>query len=292
MITFDKLKRLAIAALVADESLLSILVLKGGNAIEIAYDLTSRGSIDIDFSIEGDFSELDRTRIERKITSLLKDEFQKEDLYVFDVKLNPRPEKIEEKVKSFWGGYLLEFKIIEKKRFDQLGGEIEAIRREALSLPSGSTKFTIDISKHEYVKGKRPVDLEGTVVYVYTPEMIVIEKLRALCQQVPEYREVIGSHRSKSRARDFLDIYNMVTSFTIDIMSDANLQLCRHIFASKHVPLSYIAAIKDMREFHRQSWESVLDTVSAKDKVEDFDFYFDYVCELFSKWAAYMPLGK
>lgn len=291
MITFDKLKRLAIAALVADESLLSILVLKGGNAIEIAYDLTTRGSIDIDFSIEGDFSELDRTRIERKITSLLKDEFSKEDLYVFDVKLNPRPEKIKEEVKHFWGGYLLEFKIIDKKRFEQLDGAIEAIRREALALPSGSTKFTIDISKHEYVKGKRPVDLEGTVVYVYTPEMIVLEKLRALCQQVAGYREVIGSHRSKSRARDFLDIYNMVTSFTIDITSGTNLELCRHIFASKQVPLSYIAGIKDMREFHSQSWQSVLDTVSSREKIKDFDFYFDYVCNLFAEWA-YIPLGK
>ena len=35
--------------------------------------------------------------------------------------------------------------------------------------------------------------MEGATVYVYSPEMLAIEKYRALCQQVPEYKNVIKS---------------------------------------------------------------------------------------------------
>ncbi|MBI1192768.1 MAG: hypothetical protein GC205_06280 [Bacteroidetes bacterium] len=49
--TISRLKKLVISALVADEDLMGILVLKGGNALDLAYNITNRGSIDIDFSI-------------------------------------------------------------------------------------------------------------------------------------------------------------------------------------------------------------------------------------------------
>lgn len=35
-----------------DDLLMQGLVLKGGNALQLAYDITNRGSIDIDFSME------------------------------------------------------------------------------------------------------------------------------------------------------------------------------------------------------------------------------------------------
>ena len=47
-----KIKRLTISALVSDDILMGILVLKGGNALDLAYDLSNRGSIDIDFQYE------------------------------------------------------------------------------------------------------------------------------------------------------------------------------------------------------------------------------------------------
>ena len=51
---------------------------------------------------------------------------------------------------------------------------------------------------------------------VYTPEMIVLEKLRALCQSIPEYKTIIPSANIKGRARDFYDIWNICEMYPID----------------------------------------------------------------------------
>ena len=58
----NKIKRIALIALASDDELVETLVLKGGNAIDLAYkpknDTISRTSYDLDYSIEdGDFSE-------------------------------------------------------------------------------------------------------------------------------------------------------------------------------------------------------------------------------------------
>ncbi|MBK9319185.1 MAG: hypothetical protein IPM91_10400 [Bacteroidetes bacterium] len=47
--------------------------------------------------------------------SLLKTNSISMDMW-YSMKLNERPEHIREEVKSFWGGYLLEFKIIKPGR--------------------------------------------------------------------------------------------------------------------------------------------------------------------------------
>lgn len=75
----DKIKKLTISALVSDDLLMKMLVLKGGNAIDIAYDLTDRGSLDIDFSIDRDFTEKEKARIQSILDHLLNQEFNKED---------------------------------------------------------------------------------------------------------------------------------------------------------------------------------------------------------------------
>jgi len=280
--TLQRIKMLTISALVADDILMGILVLKGGNALDLAYDITNRGSIDIDFSIEKDFSEMEKKRLLNQISYLLNTEFVKEGLVVFDINFTDRPQKINDAVKSFWGGYLLEFKVIHKSKFDDLNGNIDSIRRNAVPLHSdNSTKFTVDISKYEYVTDKRAKDIEGTVVYVYSPEMLGLEKLRALCQQIPIYKEVVISMTPRSRARDFYDIYNLAESFSIDFKLAENLELCNHIFEAKRVPLTYISLLPEQREFHRQSWESVVDTVNQKEILKDFDFYFEYVVGIF-----------
>lgn len=85
---------------------------------------------------------------------------------------------------------------------------------------------------------------------------------------------------SRSRARDFYDIYNLSESFSIDFKSSENIELCKHIFEAKRVPLSYITLISEQREFHRQSWESVISTVNQKENLKDFDFYFDYAINI------------
>lgn len=283
MINLDllqKIKRLTISALVADDVLMGILVLKGGNALDLAYDISNRGSIDIDFSMEKDFTEEEKKRIGNQVSSLLKNEFIKEGLSVFDVKFYERPHKIEDSVKSFWGGYCLEFKTIPFETQKALGENVEELRKNAIEIATNhSTKFEVDISKYEYVGKKRPKDIEGATVYVYSPEMLVIEKVRALCQQVSEYKTVVLHMTAKSRARDFYDIYNLCQSFNIDFTSKENVELAKHIFEAKHVPLSYIKKLEDYREHHRHSWESVLGTISQKEHLKDFDFYFNFVLE-------------
>ena len=48
---FAEIRRLTIIALFADDELLRLLVLKGGNALTLVYKLSSRASLDLDFSI-------------------------------------------------------------------------------------------------------------------------------------------------------------------------------------------------------------------------------------------------
>ena len=43
----EKIKRMTIMSLMSDDILMALLVLKGGNAIDIPYDLSRRGSVDI-----------------------------------------------------------------------------------------------------------------------------------------------------------------------------------------------------------------------------------------------------
>ena len=47
-------------------------------------------------------------------------------------------------------------------------------------------------------------------------------------------------YASKSRARDFYDIYNLTKTFTINYASSDNIELCKNIFDAKHVPLEFI----------------------------------------------------
>jgi predicted nucleotidyltransferase component of viral defense system len=278
----QKIKLHTVSALMADDILMGILVLKGGNALDLAYEITNRGSIDIDFSMEKDFSEQEKKRLLNQISFLLNNEFKRDSLVAIDIRFSDRPQQINEAVKDFWGGYILEFKLIPQDKYDELVGNDESLRRNALQIHSdNSTKFTVDISKYEYVSDKRAKDIDGSVVYVYSPEMLALEKLRALCQQNPAYKEIVYSMTQKSRARDFYDIYNLSTSFAIDFTSEDNVQVCKYIFEAKRVPLEYISLLPEQRDFHAQSWDSVVNTVSQKENLKNFDFYFDHVIALF-----------
>lgn len=62
----------------------------------------------------------------------------------------------------------------------------------------------------------------------------------------------------------------------MDFSARENLELVRNIFATKDVPLSFLARIKDQREFHRPDWDSVKASSNNPDLAE-FDDYFDFV---------------
>lgn len=269
----DKIKLLTLRALMHDEKLMYGLVLKGGNALQLVYDITDRASMDIDFSIEDDFTESDYNRINSTLDALLNDEFQKENLIVFDIKFIEKPKTNKVKI---WKGYNIEFKVAhEEKWFED---DIDKTRRNAIKILGQSTKFSIDISSFEYIASAKKHDLDGTVLLVYTPEMIVIEKLRALCQSIPEYQEIINTARIKGRARDFYEIWNICNQFSIDVNSSQNKELIQEIFKAKRVPVSFLNLLEEYKDLQRENWKSVEDTLGSENK--GFDFYFDYVMKL------------
>lgn len=279
MYSVDQIKILTITALLSDEELMATLVLKGGNALDLAYSLSSRASMDVDFSMNGDFSAHELQRIQEQSEAILNSEFNKAGLNVFDVTLLERPEIINEEVKEFWGGYKLEFKVIDSATFEKYKPNISQLRNRAIIIDGKSPKFHVDISKYEFVKDQQLKDIDGTVVRVYSPEMLALEKVRALCQQNPGYADIIKSNNRKSRARDFYDIHNLITSFDIDFTVPRIKELAYNIFNAKFVPLDYISQLPDQYEFHRQSWESVRATVNAVETLEEFDFYYEFVID-------------
>jgi hypothetical protein len=158
----ERLKRLAIIAMFSDDDLLDILVLKGGNLLDAIYRIAFRGSMDVDFSMEGEFREDELDLIEAKIARALADTFKPEGFTVFDINFMRRPKKaLPPEIGNFWGGYRVEFKVIESSKHEGLKKDPRALRMAAISLGrSHEKKFMIDISKFEYCATKREMDLE------------------------------------------------------------------------------------------------------------------------------------
>jgi rubrerythrin len=272
------------------------LVLKGGNAMDLIYNVGTRASYDLDFSMEEDFKK-DIEEIKSDIHNTLDITFNEAGYIVFDFQLNIKPKVIKDEVKDFWGGYEVLFKIIEIDKYKSLVGDTELefnalndkdkskVRRNAIPLnPNQSNKFSIDISKHEYVEAKEAVSFEDYKIYIYPIQMLVLEKLRAICQQIPDYKEIIKTGSAKGRAKDFYDIYSLLTLFDIDISrSDKNKDLLRNIFDAKKVPYNFLKKIRDNKQLHLDSFVSVIDTVSPEERknMKEFDFYFEYIVNIF-----------
>ncbi|MCH7813675.1 MAG: nucleotidyl transferase AbiEii/AbiGii toxin family protein [Planctomycetes bacterium] len=275
-----RLKRLTVIALFSDDELVDRLVLKGGNALSLAYNSTARSSFDLDFSMEGRFNDADLPDLAHRIESRLKQAFAPETLEVFDVKLTPKPENLTADLEDFWGGYSLEFRLITWQRYHELRGDLAAVRREAIpARPGGTTRFEVDISCHECCRGKVAIEIDDFTVYVYTPTMIVCEKIRAICQQTPSYVQYVRKHAAV-RARDFFDIHETIRQFDIDVLEENVLALLRAMFQAKRVPFDALRGLDGQREFHRQDWISVRDTVDPRIQLRKFDYYFYFVLDL------------
>lgn len=280
--TLEKIKRLTVVSMFSDDELEEDLVLKGGNAMDLVHRLSSRASMDLDFSMKHDFEggvDEFRSRVERA----LKRTFKPEGYEIFDVKMLEKPEAISDDMRDFWGGYGVEFKIISSELYEKNKDDINALRNQAISIGQGK-KFLIDISRFEYTEGKEEADFDGYRIYVYSAEMIVCEKLRAICQQLPEYSEIIKrSYPGKARARDFLDITLLVEAKKIDLTTPSNQELLTEMFKAKRVPLQYLGKIEEQRDFHRAGFDSVKATVKEGHEIEDFDYYFASICNLVEK---------
>jgi len=274
----EKIKQWVIVALFSDDVLMGIFTLKGGSALNVIYGYSERLSIDVDLSMER--TEITEDELSTRIQSVLVTTFNEQGYRVFDVKLSQRPPILSEDMKSFWGGYRAEFKISKKEKYELLKKDIDSLRRQAEVVgPNQQRTFIIDISAHEWCSGKKIHRLDGLQIYVYSPEMLVFEKLRAICQQMEEYADCVSSPSRSARARDFYDIFIILSRHAIDFSDPENQSMLIAIFNAKRVPLSFIGLISKYREYHRPDYESVKNTVKPGVDLQDFDFYFDFVIE-------------
>lgn len=291
MPTEDKIKRLVIKALFADDELSEMFVLKGGSALDLIYQIQKRASIDIDISLEKDFQDFDlnKDKIFDKIKSAFSKVFSDTDYAVFDLELNKRPRNMSIEGEKFWGGYQLLFKVIEKDKYSE--ENIELSRKQSIALGKGNKKdFKVDISRFEVCGAKKEFIFEDFYIYVYPPLMIVNEKIRALCQQTKEYCAIIGSQQISPRPRDFFDIYSVFESNLIsesEFFNPQNLLTLEEIFNIKKVPVELISAIRSSYDFHYQGYSSLKDTVYADANIKEFSFYFDYVLGIVAKLETF-----
>ena len=275
----NQVKQQVIIAILADDELGERLVLKGGNLLQFVYEISSRASKDVDISVDGEFEDFEW--LSERVHRVLEQSLGKMGLVVFDFKFREVPARISEDLKSFWGGYQCEFKLIGSEKYNSSGGNMDQMRRFAYPLDddSGSTKFKVDFSRHEFCGDKDEFEIDGYTIYGYSPRMFVAEKIRAICQQMPEYAVVVHRKRpAASRARDFVDIHVIGEHYGIAFGDPAIHDIVEKTFAAKKVPVEWIGRIRDFRNHHEPDFASVRATVSASYDLQDFDFYFDWLC--------------
>lgn len=273
-------RKLVIIAIFSDDDLMEKFVLKGGSAIELIYKIDSRASIDIDLSMKDDFDEYTLKEVERKLQFSLEQTFEENGYTIFDFSMKIRPKTIGDDFHSFWGGYLVEFKIYPLEQKDIITTNLEKARKTAEIIgPSASKKLSIDISKCEYCEEKETAEIDGLTVYVYTPKMIVFEKLRAICQQMAEY-PINGGKRKKPRPRDFYDIYTIMKHFNFTMNTD-DVGIIEAVFGIKKVDLELLKLIPDYKAFFEEGLESLKATLtSEKNSSFSFNECFDFVLDL------------
>jgi hypothetical protein len=272
-------RRDVILALFADNVLMQQLVLKGGNLLDIVYEISTRPSRDIDLSICGDVKDTEAFR--STIENALCNWFGPKGFVVFDVTLVEEPRNITEDFRDFWGGYRVEFKIIDAQTYEANVADGRKLRMAAETVvDDNGKKFPIDISKYEYVDEKATEIVDDFTVYAYSPRMFVAEKLRAICQQMPEYAIQLKKH-SCPRGRDFLDIHTVVEYFRVDFSTPEFRRTVEKVFQAKRVNVRLLSKVAEeaTREYHRLDFVSIAPTIWPTFDLQEFDFYYDYVVE-------------
>lgn len=283
-----EIRKTIIVAIASDVALMERLILKGGNALDLVHKLGERASLDIDLSMSGDFrDQADLDDVSSRLFRALRDRFDSIGYVVFDEKLEPRPRTSTVFTLTVWGGYNAVFKLIRKERYREMGGQLgiipagdllDKMRREAqISGPGFLRKFEIEISKFEYTHGRVLVDVGDYSCYVYTPAMIAAEKLRAICQQLPQYELRANP---APRPRDFYDIHTIAVRTSCDLADVTHHELVREMFLAKEVPLDFVNYIggSEVRAFHEQAWQSVVDAVRGGPP-HPFSYYFEFVVD-------------
>lgn len=264
---YRRIRQAAVEAMFTDNDLAKQVVLKGGNALALVYKTTERVSLDLDFSLEGDFEDLDETVC--KIERALNDRFEALGLKVHGCRMTQRPRKAGTPEHVL--GYCFEYKLATMEDHGLYASNQLRLNMASLTISDDTEhrRFEIDFSKNEFTGGKVRRLLEGMPIYVYSLEMIAIEKLRALCQQRPDV-----DRTAAPRPRDFYDIHSILAAGLVELTTEANRELAQKIFSAKQVPLSTLRELAQYKDFHEQDWPSVIASIPT---AQAFDFYFEYV---------------
>ena len=271
-----------VVAIYGNPTLARLLILKGGSAMRMFDDQTSRISMDADFSIEKELTDADQAF--REMENCLTARFATRGFDLIDFKAVKKPKKRRMGFPDWWGGWACEFKLVASEHSTKT---LQSQRRNA-HIPDGanSPKIQIDLSEHEYCGKQRTKTVHGTKIRAYSREMLVLEKLRAICQQHPDYPY---RQQTRNRARDFYDICQL----TIDTGDDFVQRCQRHIervFEAKLVPLWTLRSLWDDDAFideFRLGFDQVRDTVHGK--LDAFDTYLEHIRFLVMDICPEMP---
>jgi len=231
----------------------------------------TRLSIDADFSIKDGFTDAGNS-VFKEMEHCFSYRFALLGFELIDFRANRRPKKSRKEFPYWWGGWACEFKLVDQKYGKRT---LETKRRNAL-IPAGSNspKIFIDLSEHEYCGKIRSKIVQGTKIRAYSREILVLEKLRAICQQHPDYQY---RRHTKNRARDFYDIHTLTTDINDEFIHRCQYHLAK-VFAAKDVPLCILEKLWKDESFvdsFRRGFDQVRDTVNIQPY--DFDIYLEHI---------------
>jgi len=263
---------ISIVGIFSDKYLSDRLVLKGGAALRLMENLDERLSTDMDFSTR---EAMDGKLFDR-LEKVLARTFKRHKYDVIDFKPMRKPKESRDRPK-WWGGWRCGFKL---SQMDKHNLSAERRRKQAL-IPEGSNSSVveIEISEYEYCGRVRHKKIKGVRINGYSRPLLVVEKLRAICQQHPSYKY----RTKKNRARDLVDIYHL----TKDHRTERFLKECRtelpESFEAKEVDVDFLDALNEEKfsDTLRAGFPQVEDDL--KDRPYPFETYLEYVRDLVNK---------
>lgn len=261
---------LELVGIFSDAYLSKHVFLKGGAALMFLEKIDARKSTDVDLSTPESISDHEKTFFQ-SVEKVMQRVFKGHDYDVIDFKHYRRPKEGRNRP-EWWSGWNCEFKLCahEHRKLS-----LESRRRRAL-IPEGtnSSKIEIQISEHEYCGHVHSRMIQGVKVNGYTRALLVVEKLRAICQQHPDYKFKVR----RNRVRDVIDIYHLTT----DHQSDRFLKECKSelpkTFKAKEVDPAFLDALFNNKEFVdnlRAGFPQVADTLTGR--AYPFDTYLEYL---------------
>lgn len=281
-----------ILSIFGEDELYDKLTLKGGNALAVQ-GVNTRASQDIDLSISNNIS-MDEKTYKPIFQKTLEEGFLERGLKIINFSFKAKPRSKNEIVqahndnpknfnKIVWGGYHIKFGIMELSKYEKLKKQnIKNLGAHALNTFQNKKNIEIDLSRGEYTDNREAKILDGYTIFVYTPLMIIYEKIRASCQQLPEYK----INGNKVRARDLFDIYNLIISnenLKEEVENPNNFYILKNMFILKGVSIDLLNKFPNYKETLRRDYQdNVINQINKKkDEIPNFDFLMSYVNNMF-----------